>query len=68
MCVLRYIPNFNARNWAYLEQGVRDFTIAHSTDYVVYTGTSEVMELEDVNGDLVEIYLYQDRLPVPKFY
>ena len=60
--------NFNARNWAYLEQAVRDFTIAHSTDYVVYTGTSGVMELEDVNGDLVEIYLYQDRLPVPKFY
>ena len=33
----------------------------------MYLGTHGVLELEDVNGDMVEIYLYnKNRLPVPR--
>ena len=60
--------NFNARNWAYLEEGVRELAISHSSDFVVYTGTSGTMQLEDVHGKMVDIHLYQDKLPVPMFY
>jgi len=37
-------------------------------DLVVYTGTHGVLELEDINGDLVDIYLHGDQLPVPRYY
>jgi len=60
--------NFNARNWAYLEDAVRDLVINHNSDFVVYTGTTGILQLEDVDGEMVNIYLYENRLPVPKFY
>ena len=51
----------------YFEIGVRDFAVARSLDLVVYTGTHEVCQLGDINGNMVDIYLYdQDRLPVPR--
>jgi len=36
----------------------------------VYTGTNGVMQLDDVNGNKVDIYLYaeEERVKVPKFY
>lgn len=55
-------------NWMYFEIGVRDFAVARSLDLVVYTGTHEVCQLEDIAGNMVDIYLYdQDRLPVPRY-
>ena len=59
---------FNARNWAYLEESIRDFTILHSMDYIIYTGTYGVMELPDINNNPTRIFLYEDKLPVPNFY
>ena len=56
----------------YFEIGVRDFAVARALDLVVYTGTHGVAQLEDVAGDLVDIFLYTAatpaRLPVPRFY
>ena len=43
--------------------------IERQLDLVAYTGTSGVIELEDVHGDSVAIYLYEgDKLPVPRYY
>ena len=58
---------FNGGNWYYLEDGTRDFVEERKNDLVVYTGTSGVLELENTNGDPVEIWLNPDdnRLPVP---
>ncbi len=62
--------NFNAGNWVEVENGIRSFVEDQGRDLVVYTGTNGVMELDDSDGDKVEIYLYPDdegdRLPVPK--
>jgi len=61
--------SFNGRNWNTFEQRCRDFAIERSLDLIVYTGTSGVIELEDINGDMVPIYLYDgDKLPVPRYY
>jgi hypothetical protein len=52
-----------------LEDELRDFVIGRGLDVVVYTGTSGVAQLEDINGNMVDIYLYDsNRLPVPRFY
>ena len=52
----------------YFEIGVRDFAVARSLDLEVYTGTHEVCQLEDVDGNMVDIYLYAPaRLPVPRY-
>ncbi len=49
---------------------MRYFAEDYGRDLMVYTGTNGVCELDDVNGEKVEIYLYPDsegdRLPVPK--
>ena len=56
-------------NWMYFEIGVRDFAVARALDLVVYTGTHGVAQLEDVAGEMVDIFLYPPaRLPVPRFY
>merc|ERR1712142_428712 len=60
---------FNSGNWMYFEIGCRDFAVARSLDLVVYTGTHGVCQLEDVDGEMVDIFLYEgDRLPIPKYY
>jgi len=60
---------FNGKNWMYFEDNCRDFAIDRKLDLVVYTGTSGVIQLKDVNDELVEIYLYDgDKLPVPRYY
>ena len=42
--------------------------MSRNLDLEVYTGTSGVIELKDVRGDMVPIYLYnRDQLPVPRF-
>jgi len=39
-------------------------------DLMIYTGTNGVMELDDINGNKVPIYLHSEdnRLKVPKFF
>jgi len=60
---------FNGGNWMYFENGLRDFVEERKMDLVVYTGTHGVCQLEDTDGNMVDIFLYlPDRLPVPKFY
>lgn len=61
---------FNAGNWLVIEDGVRDLAEAKG-DIQVWTGTHEVLELPDVNGNNVEIYLDEDgekKLPVPRYF
>ena len=53
----------------YFEIGLRDFVIERALDVVVYTGTHEVCQLEDIDGAMVDIHLYitdDNRLPVPR--
>jgi hypothetical protein len=46
----------------------RDYVERENKDVLVYSGTHGVCELKDINGDLVEIWLYpqEGRLPVPR--
>ena len=62
---------FNGENWFYLEDGLREFVTKKGKDFLVYTGTHGVCELDDVNGNKREIYLNLERpdlarLPVPR--
>jgi len=53
----------------YFEGSVRDFVVERQMDIVVYTGTHGVCQLLDVDGVMVDIYLYDgDKLPVPRYY
>lgn len=51
-----------------MEQSVRDYSMDRDMDLAIYTGTHGVCELDDSNGEKVEIWLYPEdnRLPVPK--
>jgi len=61
--------SFNGKNWMYFETGLRDFAVERSLDLSLYTGTHGVCQLEDVNGVMVDIHLYNgNMLPVPRFY
>jgi len=60
---------FNGFNWNYFESGCRNFAVERELDLVVYTGTSGVLQLLDVDNELVDIFLYDGyRLPVPRYY
>jgi len=64
---------FNAGNWVYIEEGIRDFVVSKSKDILVYTGSHGVMELDNVEGKKVPIHLNLDmsemtRLPAPRLY
>nr|ABI18972.1 putative non-specific nuclease [Palaemonidae sp. EAB-2006] len=48
---------FNNGNWKYLEFAGRDLAVAHGTDLTVYDGGWGVLELDDINGNPVQIYL-----------
>ncbi|KAK7023467.1 hypothetical protein SK128_010672 [Halocaridina rubra] len=56
------IPSFQD-----LEYDTRDLAEAHGTDITVYSGGSDVLELDDINGNPVEIYLglYENKAVVP---
>ena len=62
---------FNGDNWFYLEDSTRSFIEINNFDAVVYTGTSGICQLHDINGNYVDIWLYIEdgaqQLPVPKF-
>ena len=59
---------FNGGNWNQHENGLRGFVERNQNDLTVYTGTHGVCELDDINGNKVEIKLHpeDDRLPVPR--
>ena len=60
---------FNGKNWFYLEDAVRKLAIGRQLDVVVYTGTHGVAQLEDVNGNMVDIHLHNGtQLAVPRFF
>ena len=61
---------FNAGNWLGIEYSCRYYVEDLGVDLEVYTGVHSVMELDDKNGDKVEIYLNPDgshTLPVPRY-
>lgn len=61
--------SFNGRNWATFEDDCRDFAVERKLDLTVYTGTSGVIELRDIDDRLVPIFLYNgDMLPVPRYF
>ena len=51
-----------------VENACRNLAIDRKLDLVVFTGTHGVIQLKDVNGDMVDIYLYhRDKLPIPRY-
>ncbi|XP_066941245.1 uncharacterized protein [Macrobrachium rosenbergii] len=48
---------FNNGNWKRLEYAVRDLAEMHGTDLTIYSGGWGVLQLDDINGNPVEIYL-----------
>ncbi|KAA0186989.1 hypothetical protein HAZT_HAZT003032, partial [Hyalella azteca] len=47
----------NNGNWKYLESSVRDMAAAHGSDIAVWCGGWDVLQLDDVNGNPVDIFL-----------
>ncbi|XP_068226264.1 uncharacterized protein [Palaemon carinicauda] len=48
---------FNNGNWKYLEYATRDLANERGTDFAIYSGSWGTLELDDVNGNPVEVYL-----------
>ena len=59
---------FNAGNWLGIENSVRAFVEDRVLDLEIYSGVHGVMELDNADGDKVEIWLNPtgDQLPVPR--
>ncbi|RXG67137.1 hypothetical protein Avbf_14030, partial [Armadillidium vulgare] len=47
----------NNGNFKYLETAVRDLAASHGTDFQIWTGPFDILELDDTDGDPVQIYL-----------
>ncbi|XP_066942147.1 uncharacterized protein [Macrobrachium rosenbergii] len=48
---------FNNGNWKYLEFATRDLASQLGTDLTIYSGSWGTLEMDDVNGNPVEVYL-----------
>ncbi|KAM3967998.1 alkaline nuclease [Aphomia sociella] len=64
---------FNAGNWNWLEQNLRQRIGQAGYNTIIYTGTFGVSQLRDQNNRLVDIYLHRDannnpQVPVPLYY
>ncbi|CAG9563050.1 unnamed protein product [Danaus chrysippus] len=59
---------FNAGNWNNLEQNLRARIGRAGYNTVIYTGTFGVTQLRNSNGRMVDIYLDNNRVPVPQFF
>jgi hypothetical protein len=60
-------------NWRRLENSIRQYASRNGKDLTVYTGTYGVLNLPNVNGSNVQIYLDVDRnghnvVPVPRLF
>lgn len=63
--------SFNAGNWLDVENGVRFLAEYVYGELQVWTGTHGVLQLEDKDGQLVDIYLDDEgniKVPVPKYF
>lgn len=65
--------SFNEGNWNSLEISVRQFVKNRHLDLDVYTGTDDIMSIEDARGNHQPIYLKDPQRPnariyVPRFY
>ncbi|XP_046628592.1 uncharacterized protein LOC124309218 [Neodiprion virginianus] len=63
--------NINAGNWGIVEANLKNLATNRDVDLDVWTGSTGVLTLADVNGDQQEIHLYVDEnnnraVPVPK--
>ncbi|XP_041973258.1 uncharacterized protein LOC121728971 [Aricia agestis] len=59
---------FNAGNWNWLEQNLRQRIGEAGYNTVIYTGTFGVSQLRNANGHFVDIYLNGGTVPVPLYY
>ncbi|XP_059061997.1 uncharacterized protein LOC131854845 [Achroia grisella] len=64
---------FNAGNWNWLEQNLRQRIGQAGYNTIVYTGTFGVTQLRDQNNRLVDIFLHTDannnpQVPVPLYF
>ncbi|KAF7994100.1 hypothetical protein HCN44_011369 [Aphidius gifuensis] len=63
--------SINAGNWFSIEESVRNYAIDKNRDLDVWTGSLGIMQIEDVHGELQDIYLHRNAegkqsIPVPK--
>jgi hypothetical protein len=58
----------NTRNWKKLEMIIRAFAETKRKTFKIITGTYGILTLPDVNGTHVEVYLFGDKLPIPKYF
>nr|AAN86143.1 duplex-specific nuclease [Paralithodes camtschaticus] len=60
---------FNNGNWKYLEYATRDLAESHGSDLRVYSGGWSLLQLDDINGNPVDILLGlsegKEVVPVP---
>lgn len=58
----------NAGNWLRVESITRNIAADFNEDLTIYTGVHEILKLPNNKGDLVELYLTNDKLiEVPKW-
>jgi len=63
--------SFNAGNWLDVENGIRFLAEYVFGDLQVWTGTHGVLQLEDKDGLMVDIYLDDEgelKVPVPRYF
>ncbi|KAF2353746.1 DNA/RNA non-specific endonuclease [Trinorchestia longiramus] len=48
---------FNSKNWKCLEGRVRNLADGRKSDIDVFTGTWQMLQMEDINSNMVDIYL-----------
>jgi len=63
--------SFNGGNWLDVENGIRYLAEYFYGTLQVWTGTLGILQLEDEDGNLVDIYLDEtglEKIPVPKFF
>ncbi|XP_017770275.1 PREDICTED: uncharacterized protein LOC108558003 [Nicrophorus vespilloides] len=58
----------NLNQWYTLEKNIRDYSCNNNLDLIVYTGGFKVMTLVDVRNYGYYIYMYNQKIPVPKYF
>jgi len=63
--------SFNAGNWLAVERSVRRLAEYVYGELQVWTGTHGILQLEDKDGNMVDIYLddeLKSKVPVPRYF
>jgi hypothetical protein len=50
----------------YIETAVRDFVTEKAKDYLVITGSHGLLQLDDINGNKIEIHLNLEQSNIPR--